>query len=128
MNCPGPELQQSEDGSACVCKPGYYPTGERCALCPKGYRCPLGVLEQCPKHYYQPREGQTDCLRCVDSASDSGFYSQCPLRGHLLKFCDPDVQGTQNQELYLQCVPCNQCRRAYVPSADGVLSTCYRDR
>lgn len=131
-NCPNKDFIQSEDGSECVCKPGFYPVNATyCAKCLKGHQCSKGKLEQCPKHYYQPKEGMVECLKCVDSATDNGFYGNCLQQGYLLKVCDPSVPGTQDQELYTQCVPCNQCRRAFLVSnmePDPNLVFCYRDR
>ena len=130
VNCPNNNFRQSADGSACVCKPGYYPVSQTtCARCLKGHRCPDGALEQCPIHYYQPEEGQVECRRCVESASDSGYYSQCLVRGELLRFCDPAVPGTQDRALETQCIPCNQCLRPYASTeGDTSQSRCYRDR
>lgn len=79
-------------------------------------------------HYYQPEMGQTACRRCVDSTSDTGFYPYCLARGHQLKFCDPNVAGTQDRELEQNCIPCNQCKRPYVLNEAAGQSRCYRDR
>lgn len=130
-NCRTAEFMQSADGASCVCKPGYYPLNESsCALCLKGHQCSKGTLEPCPKHYYQPEEGKTECLKCVESATDNGFYPNCLQQGLLLKVCDPSVPGTQDQPLWQQCIPCNQCRRAFVSKTldDPNRFFCYRDR
>jgi len=37
------------------------------------------------------------------------------------------VNGTQNRPLQQNCIPCNQCRRAYSNTEDGLLTECYRD-
>lgn len=130
VNCPNNQFQQSDDGYECVCRPGFHPVNKTyCALCPKGHQCSKGIKEQCPKHYYQPNEGATQCLKCVDTATSNGFF-KCLQLGTLLKMCDPSVQGSQTQELFLQCIPCNQCRRAFVSIAmsDPNLYECYRDK
>jgi hypothetical protein len=127
-NCPSKDFVQSQDGSQCVCKPGYFAiTDTTCAPCEAGYRCPNGVKEQCPIHYYQPRTGATDCIPCSSTGTALGFFSACGVRGYQLRFCDPDVPGTQDKALSTQCIPCNQCRRPYVSGGDTLLSDCYRD-
>lgn len=114
-----------------MCKPGSYPLNDTdCVPCPKGYKCPDGLREKCPKHYYQPAEGKSDCLPCAEPAENNGFYSLCLQQGLLLKVCDPDVPNTQNQQLWEQCIPCNQCRRPFVSTTmdDPNRYACYRDR
>lgn len=131
VNCPTRDFMQSEDGTSCVCKPGYYLINTTtCALCLKGHQCSKGILEKCPKHYHQPTEGQTECLKCAEPPQDNGFYSNCPMQGTLLKMCDPNVPGTQDKHQQDQCIPCNQCRRAFTFGSlqDANMNACYRDR
>jgi hypothetical protein len=116
----------SEDGSACVCKPGLYPVGSGCKQCETGHMCPKGELVRCPMHHYQPATEATSCLQCGSTGDENGFFA-CNRRGHLLQFCDPAVPSSQNQSLALNCRPCNQCRRAYVISTDPSQVGCYRD-
>jgi len=134
--CPGGKLPpaqcpdgllQSADGAECVCKPGWYPdTPTTCKLCEPGYKCAGGMREQCPAHYYQAASGTTECFACNSLGTRFGFY-RCTVRGQLLKFCTPGVNGTQNRPLQQNCIPCNQCRRAYSNTEDGLLTECYRD-
>ena len=127
VNCLTPEFMASEDGSECACKPMYYPnTASTCALCPKGHMCPAGLLVKCPIHYYQPNEGATECLACNSLGTASGSF-RCTTRGYLLKTCDPAATDTQDRPLEQNCVPCNQCRRAYANTGDELQSECYRD-
>lgn len=128
VNCPSDDFAQSENGAECVCKPGFYPFNSTfCAKCLKGHQCSKGVLEKCERHYYQPFEGQLSCMKCAEPATEDGFY-RCVQPGQLLKMCDPFTPNTQDQELFLQCVPCNQCRRAFATGADTTLHPCYRDK
>jgi hypothetical protein len=126
--CANKQFVQSDNGASCICKTGYFAVNSTfCALCPKGYQCLKGTKEPCQKHYYQPSEGASQCLKCVESATDDGFY-RCVQPGTLLKMCDPAVANTQDQPLSSQCLPCNQCKRAYATSTDANLFSCYRDR
>ena len=126
-NCLTPEFTTSADGSQCACKPRYYQdTPTTCKLCPKGHMCPEGVLVKCPIHYYQPSEGATECLACNSLGTASGFF-RCTTRGYLLKVCSPAIPGTQDAPLNQNCVPCNQCRRAYANTEDSLQSECYRE-
>ena len=128
VNCPSGDFVMSDDGIDCICKPGLYPfNSTHCNRCLKGHECPKGKLEKCAKHYHQPLEGQTECIPCADPATDDGF-NQCTRRGQQLKMCDPAVANTQDQPLSSQCLPCNQCKRAYATSTDANLFSCYRDR
>lgn len=126
VNCPS-GLLRSEDGAECVCKPGSYAnTPTTCKLCEPGYKCAGGVRVQCPIHYYQSASGATECLACNSLGTRQGFY-RCTVRGQLLKFCNPAVNGTQDRPLQTNCISCNQCRRAYANIEDDVLTECYRD-
>lgn len=130
VQCPNKQFVQSEDGAECVCQPGFYPVNSTfCTPCPKGYQCAKGKKEQCPKHYYQQNEGATQCLTCVPTATDDGFF-KCVQSGMLLRMCDPAVKDSQTQDLALQCVPCNQCRRPFLGNSpsDPNLHDCYRER
>jgi hypothetical protein len=121
----------SEDGANCVCKPGSYPVGLDCALCPKGHMCPAGLKIQCPMHYYQDAEGATSCSRCSSTGDANGFFTSCNRRGYQLQFCDQAVAGTQDTDPMLNCVSCGRCRRPYadeVYTQDASLVSCYRDR
>ena len=125
--CTSRSFEQSADGSQCVCKAGMYPVGEDCVLCPVGYMCPGGLAVQCPMHYYQTAQGATSCDKCSTTGNANGFY-KCVQRGRMLKFCDPAVAGTQDKDLDLNCVPCNQCQRAYTgDTGTADLHMCYRD-
>jgi len=124
--CLSRNFQQSADGSRCVCTPGMYPVGLDCVLCPVGYMCPNGTRVQCPMHYHQPAEGATSCVKCSTTGDRNGFY-KCWREGRLLQFCDPAVAGTQDKDLQLNCVPCNQCSRFYTGETSVDLRECYRD-
>lgn len=126
VNCPSKEFRMSEDGSACVCKPGLYAIGSSCKQCEAGHMCPNGTLVPCPMHYYQPATEATSCLQCGSTGDESGFYA-CNRRGYMLQFCDPARPSSQNQSLPRNCVPCHQCRRAYIMDQDAQLVGCYRD-
>lgn len=126
VNCPS-GLLRSEDGAECVCKPGSYAnTPTTCKLCEPGYKCAGGVRVQCPMHYYQSASGATECLACNSLGTRQGFY-RCTVRGQLLKFCNPAVNGTQDRPLQTNCISCNRCRRVYANIEDDVLTECYRD-
>lgn len=131
VNCESSKFVMSEDGANCVCKPGSYPVGQDCNPCPKGYMCPNGLRVKCPMHQYQAAEGATSCLRCSSTGDANGFFTSCNRRGYQLQFCDQAVDGTQDKDPRLNCVPCNQCRRPYTDVGnyqDPNLVGCYRDR
>ncbi len=125
-NCPAGEFRASPDGSECVCKPGYYPSGLDCVACLPGHMCPNGTLVRCPLHYYQQATQATSCIRCGSTGDANGFF-RCPRRGFQLQFCDPAKPETQNQDLAGLCVQCSQCKRGYASDDIAGLVGCYRD-
>ena len=81
----------------------------------------------CPMHYYQPAMQATSCLLCATTGDKNGFFQGCQ-RGKLLRFCDPVYPESQSRALSQNCLPCNQCKRAYtndIPMQDQY--ECYRD-
>ena len=127
VNCISKNFEQSADGSRCACKPGMYPVNMDCLPCLAGHMCPNGTLVTCPMHYHQPATMATSCLLCATTGDRNGFFNGCP-RGKLLQFCDPVNPESQSRALSQNCLPCNQCKRAYtndIPMQDQY--ECYRD-
>lgn len=126
-NCISENFKQSADGAKCVCLPGMYPVEQECMPCLAGHMCPNGTLVACPMHYYQPAMQATSCLLCATTGDKNGFFQGCQ-RGKLLRFCDPVYPESQSRALSQNCLPCNQCKRAYtndIPMQDQY--ECYRD-
>lgn len=115
----------------CECLAGHYRSAQKdgdCVKCEKGHICVNGVKTQCPMHFHQPEEGQTQCIPCTSTGDRFGQGSAQCNSGELQQWCDTSIIATQSRYLGFNCVPCTQCRRPYLGNATNSAGTvnCYR--
>ncbi|KFG30653.1 GCC2 and GCC3 domain-containing protein [Toxoplasma gondii p89] len=116
------------------CLAGFYcPAGERTPYghpCPKGSFCPAGApaAEDCPEGLYQPAEGKSKCLTCIDGfmcPEGSAEVTPCTA-GH---YCAAGVAfrcpaGTYSPSTGIwKASQCRPCPPGKVCSAEGAQDT-----
>ena len=136
--CPEGTYQNLEAQKSCKdCPAGFYCIAETItpSVCPVGYKCPTGTSsstkEACSFGYYNPFEGQSECLPCPRgyycplNSSGLTLPTECPARS----YCP---EGTNNAQNYCpagtysektglqakdQCMPCpsgSYCREGEI--------------